>query len=88
MTLVHYSSNPLKLAIFDIKTKNLLFHLFLFLCDSRWDINAMDQLPDYMKICFLILYNFVNEMAFDPLKEQGFHIIRYLKKAVLTLFDF
>ncbi|KAF3963667.1 hypothetical protein CMV_011970 [Castanea mollissima] len=48
---------------------------------SRWEINAMDQLPDYMKICFLILYNFVNEMAFDPLKEQGFHIIRYLKKA-------
>ncbi|KAL4595818.1 hypothetical protein ACB092_12G119200 [Castanea dentata] len=48
---------------------------------DRWEINAMDQLPDYMKICFLILYNFVNEMAFDPLKEQGFHIIRYLKKA-------
>ncbi|KAK9993981.1 hypothetical protein SO802_023684 [Lithocarpus litseifolius] len=48
---------------------------------ERWDINAMDQLPDYMKICFLVLYNFVNEMAFDPLKEQGFHIIRYLKKA-------
>nr|POE91407.1 myrcene synthase, chloroplastic [Quercus suber] len=48
---------------------------------ERWEINAMDRLPDYMRICFLILYNFVNEMAFDPLKEQGFHIIRYLKKA-------
>ncbi|KAM4085183.1 hypothetical protein ACJW30_10G007800 [Castanea mollissima] len=48
---------------------------------ERWEINAMDRLPDNMKICFFILYNFVNEMAFDPLKEQGFHIIRYLKKA-------
>ena len=35
----------------------------------------MDQLPNYMKICFLVLYNSVNEMAFDPLKEQGLHII-------------
>uniref|UniRef100_A0A2N9HUY7 Uncharacterized protein n=1 Tax=Fagus sylvatica TaxID=28930 RepID=A0A2N9HUY7_FAGSY len=47
---------------------------------ERWDINAMDQLPDYMKICFLALHNSVNEMAFDTLKEQEFHIIRYLKK--------
>uniref|UniRef100_A0A7N2MHK7 Uncharacterized protein n=1 Tax=Quercus lobata TaxID=97700 RepID=A0A7N2MHK7_QUELO len=70
--------SALRLIPFDIKTKKLLFH---FLCDSKWEINAMDRLPDYMKICFLILYNFVNEMAFDPLKEQGFHIIRYLKKA-------
>ncbi|KAA8536400.1 hypothetical protein F0562_028878 [Nyssa sinensis] len=46
---------------------------------ERWDINAMDQLPDYMKICFLALYNSINEMAYDALK-QGSHIISYLKK--------
>jgi hypothetical protein len=44
------------------------------LCDSRWDINAMDMLPYYMKICFLALHNSINEMAFDILKGQGFHI--------------
>jgi (-)-alpha-terpineol synthase len=42
----------------------------------------MDQLPDYMKICFFALHNSINEMAFDALKEQGVHIIQYLKKAV------
>ena len=42
----------------------------------------MDQLPDYMKICFLALHNSVNEMALDTVKEQRFHIIEYLKKAV------
>ncbi|XP_059433979.1 myrcene synthase, chloroplastic-like [Corylus avellana] len=47
---------------------------------ERWDTNAMDQLPDYMKICFFALHNSINEMAFDTLKEQGFHIIRYLRK--------
>jgi (-)-alpha-terpineol synthase len=54
------------------------------LCDSRWDTNAMDQLPYYMKICFLALHNSINEMAFDNLKEQEFHSIQYLKKAVWT----
>jgi (-)-alpha-terpineol synthase len=44
----------------------------------------MDQLLDYMKICFLALHNSVNEMVFDTLKEQGFHIVRYLKKSVRT----
>ncbi|CAK7345763.1 unnamed protein product [Dovyalis caffra] len=47
----------------------------------RWDINAMDQLPHYMKLYFLTLYNSVNEMAYDFLKDQGFNIIPYLKKA-------
>ncbi|XP_059431229.1 myrcene synthase, chloroplastic-like [Corylus avellana] len=47
---------------------------------ERWDTNAMDRLPYYMKICFLALHNSINEMAFDILKEQGFHIIPYLRK--------
>ncbi|KAF8409447.1 hypothetical protein HHK36_005523 [Tetracentron sinense] len=48
---------------------------------ERWDVNAMEQLPDYMKICFLALYNSVNEMAYVVLKEQGSDIVSYLKKA-------
>ncbi|KAL6326929.1 hypothetical protein AAG906_012536 [Vitis piasezkii] len=46
-----------------------------------WDINAMDPLPEYMKLCFLALYNSTNEMAYDALKEHGLHIIFYLRKA-------
>ncbi|KAL3513017.1 hypothetical protein ACH5RR_025734 [Cinchona calisaya] len=48
---------------------------------ERWDINSINQLPDYMKICYLALYNFVNQMAYDALKEQGVNIIPYLRKA-------
>ncbi|KAK4276127.1 hypothetical protein QN277_019115 [Acacia crassicarpa] len=47
---------------------------------DRWDIDAIDSLPEYMKICFLALYNFVNEVAFDVLKEKGHNTIPYLKK--------
>lgn len=55
-----------------------------FACDCRWDLNgAMDSLPDYMKICFHALYNFVDEMAYETLKNTGHYITPYLKKAVI-----
>ncbi|XP_058072943.1 alpha-terpineol synthase, chloroplastic-like [Magnolia sinica] len=47
---------------------------------ERWDINAMVQLPQYMKMCFLALYNTVNEIAYNILKEQGLDIVPHLKK--------
>ncbi|KAK7283948.1 hypothetical protein RIF29_13698 [Crotalaria pallida] len=46
----------------------------------KWDQEyAIDTLPDYMKICFLVLYNFVNESAYETL--NGHHITPYIKKA-------
>ncbi|KAJ7964209.1 Beta-ocimene synthase [Quillaja saponaria] len=48
---------------------------------ERWDINAVEDLPEYMKICFLALYNTVNEMVYDTLKVQGVNVLPYLKKA-------
>ncbi|PSR84551.1 (-)-alpha-terpineol synthase [Actinidia chinensis var. chinensis] len=47
---------------------------------ERWDLNEMEHLPAYMKICFLALFNSINEMGYDTLKEQGVHIIPYLQK--------
>ncbi|TXG67807.1 hypothetical protein EZV62_009082 [Acer yangbiense] len=47
---------------------------------ERWDITAIEQLPYYMKICFLALYNTINEMAFVYLKDQGLDIIKYLRR--------
>ncbi|KAL7160546.1 hypothetical protein ABFS83_01G103400 [Erythranthe nasuta] len=48
---------------------------------QRWDIEAMDKLPHYMQICFLVLNNFVNELAYDVLKQQGILIIPHLRKS-------
>ncbi|KAH7855347.1 hypothetical protein Vadar_023937 [Vaccinium darrowii] len=47
---------------------------------ERWDITAMEQFPDYMKICFLALFNSINEIGYYTLKEQGVHCIPYLQK--------
>lgn len=42
----------------------------------------MNELPDYMRLCFLALYNSVNEMGYETLKEYGVNSIPYLTKAV------
>ncbi|XP_073313339.1 (-)-alpha-terpineol synthase-like [Primulina huaijiensis] len=52
---------------------------------DRWDINALDHLPDYMKICFFALFNFVNQHSYDVLKTQGFNIVSCLKEVWANL---
>ncbi|KAL5699312.1 hypothetical protein ACHQM5_030234 [Ranunculus cassubicifolius] len=47
---------------------------------ERWDINALEQLPDYMKLPFLALYNTVNEFVYDARKKHGFNILPYLHR--------
>ncbi|KAF8022349.1 hypothetical protein BT93_F0012 [Corymbia citriodora subsp. variegata] len=47
----------------------------------RWDLNVVEDLPGYMKLCFLALYNSVNEMAYETLKETGENVIPYLTRA-------
>uniref|UniRef100_A0A6I9QJY5 Terpene synthase 10 n=1 Tax=Elaeis guineensis var. tenera TaxID=51953 RepID=A0A6I9QJY5_ELAGV len=47
----------------------------------RWDVSAMEQLPDYMKTCFLALINTTNGTAYYILKEKGIDIIPCLRKA-------
>nr|BAS30549.1 isoprene synthase [Casuarina equisetifolia] len=47
---------------------------------ERWDTNTIDQLPYYMKICFLTLHNSINEIAYDILRERGVNVIPSLRK--------
>nr|QCI62369.1 terpene synthase [Chrysanthemum indicum var. aromaticum] len=48
---------------------------------NRWDIEVIEQLPDYMKICFFGLYNSINDITYETLANKGFLILPYLKKA-------
>ncbi|KAJ6917329.1 terpene synthase 9 [Populus alba x Populus x berolinensis] len=45
---------------------------------ARWDSMAIDDLPDYMKICYLAMFNFVNEMAYDVMRDHGLFVLPYL----------
>ncbi|XP_027363290.1 isoprene synthase, chloroplastic-like [Abrus precatorius] len=48
---------------------------------ERWDVEAVNTLPDYMKLCFLALYNTVNDTAYSILKEKGHNNLSYLSKS-------
>ncbi|KAL4376002.1 hypothetical protein GQ457_02G037510 [Hibiscus cannabinus] len=37
---------------------------------NRWDINCVDQLPDYVKLCYTAIFNVYKEMA-DLMSAQG-----------------
>ncbi|KMT14789.1 hypothetical protein BVRB_4g075540 [Beta vulgaris subsp. vulgaris] len=48
---------------------------------ERWDVNVVDDLPYYMKLTFLALYNTVNEIGYEVLKQKGYNCVPFLKKA-------
>nr|XP_017242609.1 PREDICTED: (R)-limonene synthase 1-like [Daucus carota subsp. sativus] len=53
---------------------------------KRWDVSAIKELPNYMKICFLSFYNFVHETSFDILKKQNTEILPHQRKWWTDLF--
>ncbi|KAK8993348.1 hypothetical protein V6N11_033449 [Hibiscus sabdariffa] len=48
---------------------------------QRWDVSAARNLPKCKELCYLALYNSVNEMAYETLRDHGKNIIPYLAKA-------
>ncbi|KAK1429352.1 hypothetical protein QVD17_11560 [Tagetes erecta] len=52
---------------------------------DRWDIHALEGLPDYMKICFLGYYNTINEIAYNTLADTNILNLTYLRKALADL---
>lgn len=47
---------------------------------KRWNVDAVNDLPDSLRLFFLALYNTVNEMAYDTLKEHGENTLPLFKK--------
>ncbi|KAK1434932.1 hypothetical protein QVD17_00687 [Tagetes erecta] len=47
---------------------------------NSWDLNAINKLPAYMQICFLQLYNTINEMSYNSLTTDGVLVLPYLKQ--------
>ncbi|KAL8227103.1 hypothetical protein R6Q57_016935 [Mikania cordata] len=47
---------------------------------NSWDLKEIIELPNYMKICFLLIYNEINEMSYSILANEGVFVLPYLKK--------
>ncbi|RYQ97607.1 hypothetical protein Ahy_B08g093677 isoform E [Arachis hypogaea] len=54
---------------------------------KRWDLDAMEQLPEYMKICYMALYNTTHEIAYKIQKDRGLTAVAYLKKTWIDIFE-
>ncbi|KAM0037836.1 putative geranyl diphosphate diphosphatase [Helianthus debilis subsp. tardiflorus] len=52
---------------------------------QRWDLNEMEQLPEYMRICFEALYNTNNDICDKVMRERGFSVQSYLRKTWIDL---
>ncbi|KAK6141808.1 hypothetical protein DH2020_024446 [Rehmannia glutinosa] len=53
----------------------------------RWDLDAMETLPEYMKICYMALYNTTNEVCYKVLKENGWSVLPYLKSTWIDMIE-
>ncbi|KAK8623119.1 hypothetical protein V6N13_118012 [Hibiscus sabdariffa] len=47
---------------------------------NRWDLKAMEELPEYMKPLYQASYNHVSEMVQDALIDNGIDILPYIKE--------
>ncbi|KAL2331794.1 hypothetical protein Fmac_019375 [Flemingia macrophylla] len=72
--------------IFD--TYGTLDELILFTkAIKRWDLDAMERLPEYMKICYMALYNTTQEIANRIQKEQGQSVVACLRRTWIDIFE-
>ncbi|KAK8519737.1 hypothetical protein V6N13_031774 [Hibiscus sabdariffa] len=46
---------------------------------KRWDAEVIEELPEYMEICYKAMYEHVNEMVEDALNAHGVNILPYIK---------
>ncbi|KAI3769383.1 hypothetical protein L6452_00485 [Arctium lappa] len=54
---------------------------------QRWDLKEMEQLPEYMKICYMALYNTTNEICYEVLKEHGLSVLPFLCKTWINMVE-
>ena len=47
----------------------------------RWDVAELDQLPDYVKVCFKVFYDNINQVAEVAEREHGISVLPYFQKA-------
>nr|AOG18228.1 copalyl pyrophosphate synthase-like protein [Taiwania cryptomerioides] len=46
---------------------------------TRWDLSLVDVMSQEMKICFLCLYDTINEIAGEGSKRQGHDVLPYIR---------
>ncbi|KAI3718106.1 hypothetical protein L6452_18958 [Arctium lappa] len=53
----------------------------------RWDLSEMEKLPEYMKICYMALYNTTSEIYDKVLKEHGLSVQPFLHQTWIDVVE-
>ncbi|XP_058100953.1 (-)-germacrene D synthase-like [Magnolia sinica] len=51
----------------------------------RWELEASEGLPDYMKACYLVLLNTVDEIESQMMPDEKFYRTNYIKREMKVL---
>ncbi|KAL5708833.1 hypothetical protein ACHQM5_019589 [Ranunculus cassubicifolius] len=46
----------------------------------RWDSTAAENLPEYMKTCYLAMFNFGNSISIEIQRDEGINVLPYIVK--------
>ncbi|VVB04072.1 unnamed protein product [Arabis nemorensis] len=66
--------------IYDIYGTLEELELFTVMVEN-WDVNRLDELPEYMRLCFLVLFNEINGIGCYVLKHKNIDVIPFLKES-------
>ncbi|XVF82867.1 hypothetical protein PTKIN_Ptkin16aG0085200 [Pterospermum kingtungense] len=47
---------------------------------TGWDVKAVEELPDYMRVMFSAMSDFTNELAQETLEHHGLDVLPYIKE--------
>ncbi|XVE68686.1 hypothetical protein DITRI_Ditri09bG0088700 [Diplodiscus trichospermus] len=47
---------------------------------TGWDVKAVQELPEYMRVMFSAMSDFTNELAQETLKDHGLDVLPYIKE--------
>ncbi|TYH73716.1 hypothetical protein ES332_D05G348500v1 [Gossypium tomentosum] len=52
---------------------------------TGWDVKAVQELPEYMRVMFSTISDFTNELAQQTLKDHGLDVLPYIKEQWVVL---
>lgn len=61
------------------KTESFIIGLF-----NRWDVKAVEELPEYMRVMFSAISEFTNELARETSKDHGLDVLPYIQEQVTS----
>nr|E2E2N3.1 RecName: Full=(E)-beta-ocimene synthase, chloroplastic; AltName: Full=Terpene synthase 7; Short=OvTPS7; Flags: Precursor [Origanum vulgare]ADK73614.1 terpene synthase 7 [Origanum vulgare] len=53
----------------------------------RWNTQSIDQLPYYMQLCYMTLYNYVSNLGYEILKDRGINTIPHIHQSWVSLVE-